>query len=460
MPNPGGDPGPAPSPEECNGIDDDQDGSTDEGLAAPPATLMSGVCVGNLQVCAGEAGWEEPDLGDNVDYEGEETRCDGLDNDCDGTTDEELDMVCGTITGECELGVARCIDGVYQDCAGAIAPAPEVCDGLDNDCNDEIDNGINCNCSNGQVQGCGTDVGACRSGQQTCLNGQWGPCQGNTAPSAEVCNDIDDDCNGEVDDNLPATPTACGVGECSAEGISTCQRGQFVDSCTPLRGGAEICDGRDNDCDGNIDNGNPGAGQGCNTEVPGICGPGTTSCVNGVTRCNGDQAAGAPVCGDQQDNDCDGDADEWRNNCDTCGDRYEGSSCATPQSFRWPARGQLIINGTIDIAGDADYYSVVLTDNLAIPNQSAAMSLSNNLPFGRNGFSYQVDVYQSQANCESDDPVATATVGPSMSNAAILSEGINDNFARAINDSGTYIIKVTGEGSNCSVEYTLQPSDF
>ena len=66
-------------------------------------------------------------------------------------------------------------------------------------------------CSTGQTRACYTGpqgtsgVGACKPGTQVCANNAWGTtCSGQVTPTAEVCNGIDDDCNGVVDD-IPRT---------------------------------------------------------------------------------------------------------------------------------------------------------------------------------------------------------------------------------------------------------------
>lgn len=80
-----------PTDEICDGIDNDCDDDIDEDLVTPDADKILGVCVGSKKGCGAEMGWIEPKYSKIDTYEAEEVTCDGLDNDCDGATDEGCD---------------------------------------------------------------------------------------------------------------------------------------------------------------------------------------------------------------------------------------------------------------------------------------------------------------------------------------------------------------------------------
>jgi hypothetical protein len=176
--------------------------------------------------------------------------CDGADNDCDGVVDEDaLAMPCGSEEGLCMAGIQRCIDGAYAECEGQILPAVELCDGLDNDCNGSVDDEI-------ATQACGDNTGACRAGSRSCVGGSMSACMGQVGPTAETCDGVDNDCNGSVDNGV--APRSCGtnVGACRT-GTRRCVGGAFAACSGHISPRTEVDDLIDNDCDGTADEGFP-----------------------------------------------------------------------------------------------------------------------------------------------------------------------------------------------------------
>ena len=223
------------SPEVCDSVDNDCNGLTDEGLGWSACGL--GVCQHTVSSCQDGV----PVDCDPFEGAGPES-CDGKDNDCDGQVDEELGLLaCGL--GLCFHTQQACSGGAPQVCDPLAGALPEVCDGQDNDCNGESDEGL------GTVT-CG--LGVCEHTVDKCVGGAPNVCNPFAGATAEACDGLDNNCNGVVDDGM-GTAT-CGLGLCQHT-VNNCQDGQPV-TCDPKTGAVdEVCDGADNDCDGFVDEG-------------------------------------------------------------------------------------------------------------------------------------------------------------------------------------------------------------
>jgi hypothetical protein len=239
--------------------------------------------------------------------------CDGLDNDCDGVVDNGFNVNEPCIVGEgtCQrAGIMVCTpDGMGTECSATPgSPTAEICDGLDNDCDGVIDNGYD-------VGGpCNVGEGVCKEyGVMVCKgDGSGTECSASPgSPSAEVCDGLDNDCDGVIDNGYDVgAPCDVGVGVCKEYGVKVCTSDGFGTECSASPGSAspEVCDGLDNDCNGVIDDGF-NVGSPCSVGIGACQRWGVMECdpAGGGTVCSATPGSPSPeICDDGIDNDCDG----------------------------------------------------------------------------------------------------------------------------------------------------------
>lgn len=226
---------------------------------------------------------------------------------------------------ECTVnGQRRCRDNGYQVCGqfdkdtcldwGAVISCGknEICQQSDGQCMLSCD-GKPCACNLDETQKC-DDIGECRNGVRKCINGVFGSCAWEKGPEQEICDGKDNDCNEVIDDQDKLSPVACekNMGVCFGA-VKTCggvdgwrpcgtntyeTRAQINQSTYEVE--ETLCDGKDNDCDGQTDEPSKcckpkceGKACGAEDECGGKCTQGTCPgkqevCENGGCVCKGD----------------------------------------------------------------------------------------------------------------------------------------------------------------------------
>ena len=349
----------------CDNLDNNCDGTIDEDVLNVYYTDSDEDGFGNAEIfieaCESPTGFVEnsDDCNDtNADaYPGAEEICDNLDNNCDGTIDEDVLNVYYTDSdedgfGNAEIFIEACEPPTgfvenSDDCndtnADAYPGAEEICDNLDNNCNDEIDEGARkIFYLDGDGDGFGDDdntLEACEQPPEYVeISGDCDDMEIYVNPFAmEFCDGMDNDCDGDVDEAGSSGEVSHYV-DTDGDGFgddSTLQTSCDLPVGNVLQGGdcddtkayvnpatIEICDGMDNDCDSNVDEaGSFGeVSHYVDTDGDGFGDDSTlqTSCdlpVGNVLQggdCDDTKAYVNPatieIC-DGMDNDCDGDID-------------------------------------------------------------------------------------------------------------------------------------------------------
>ncbi len=141
----------------------------------------------NNELCSGnDCNDEEADINPS-----QTEACDNVDNNCNLQVDENLFFTFGTDIGACEFGTQTCSLGTYSITTPSINPVNETCNGADDDCDASTDEELS--------REYGIDVGECVKGTEVCNNGNWNVSVRSKDPSQELCNGKDDDCDGQID---------------------------------------------------------------------------------------------------------------------------------------------------------------------------------------------------------------------------------------------------------------------
>ncbi len=266
-------------------------------------------------------------------YQGAPERCNSLDDNCNGDIDEafwglgKIGQGCRNWPGSRCAGTLVCSnDGENVTCKpneGYYYPGQlkEICgNGKDDDCDGDIDEKYDFEtgdkicveedewCQAGDTRPC-RNKGICITdpGTRTCEDGEWGECIGGKSPETEVCNNRDDDCDGIID-NINGEVT---------EGKTKCWcTAPEGEKKTPKSG--ETCNDIDDDCNGRIDE---GATDCCLATQTRFCGTDEGVCELGIQRCEGglwgsceggiEPNPDGDVCCNNLDDDCNSLIDEY-----------------------------------------------------------------------------------------------------------------------------------------------------
>ncbi|AKF07552.1 BNR repeat domain protein [Sandaracinus amylolyticus] len=279
------------------GVETTEDSGIDSGPACEERTFHRdadgdgfGDRASSIRSCDAPEGYVEDDRDCDDDCEAcgpegtEVCDADLKDEDCDGASNEadagctcipgSAPVQCGTTdVGECSYGTQRCVDGTYGECEGVVSPVDEICNGVDDDCDERVDESVTttfyrdadgdtygnaamtmqaCAAPSGYVaraMDCNDSCSACHPGRAETCDGENNDCD--TATDEGVLQTFYRDLDGDTFGSATSPMTACAAPAGYVANDDDCN-----DSCGSCRpGGTEVCDGLDNDCAGGVDNG-------------------------------------------------------------------------------------------------------------------------------------------------------------------------------------------------------------
>jgi len=487
--------------EACNGVDDDCDGSTDEGVLDTFYADVDGDGYGDVgttsEACEAPSGYvgyaaatdcDDTDVAVNP---GATELCNGVDDDCDGSVDEAsaVDAAtwyadadadgygdAGASTIACDQPSGHVADATdCDDADAAVSPAgAELCDGIDNDCDGSVDEDDASDASTWYADSDSDGYGDAVATTAACSQPSGYVVDATDCDDAdaavnpagtEACNGVDDDCDGSVDE-ASAVDAATWYADVDGDGYGDAS--SATSACSPPSGyvadatdcddadgavnpvATELCNGVDDDCDGSIDDDDPGLdaastttwyadgdgdGYGDVTSAADSCSP-PSGYVGDNSDCDDADAAVSPAADELcngVDDDCDGSVDEdsavdaspWY--ADGDGDGY-GDAIASTSACSQPS-GYVADDSDCDDGDAAVSPSATETCDGVDQDCSGSLSWLEVDADGDGLFACELSLWLRSDGVTNNDPATSGTHGSSEAAALLASVGLDFDTA-------------------------------